>query len=82
MGLEPWTRYILGFSLGEKSPQWQESEKFIHRIQQGSDAIAKKTLLQDEVIMNDKPDERSAIVQLPAEMIPRITRVDRQAFRG
>ncbi len=82
MGLEPWTRYILGLSLGDKSPQWQESEKLVRRIQQTNGAIAKRLYSKDEVIVSDKPDDRFSTVPVPADIVQRITRADRHAFRA
>ncbi|HKV94722.1 MAG TPA: MBL fold metallo-hydrolase [Candidatus Angelobacter sp.] len=82
MGLEPWTQYLLGLSMHEGSPQLQESEKLLRRIQQSGNTIAKRLYCKDEIVVDDKPDDCSPIISVPAGSIPQIRRADRQAYRA
>lgn len=65
MGLEPWTRYILGLELTAESPQWQQSEKLISRIHTAGDSFAKRLFGREEIILKDQPDQGTLVMQVP-----------------
>lgn len=78
MGLEPWTRYILGLELTPDSPQWKESEKLITRVRDSGNVTAKRLFGKEEMILKNEPDEGSLLVRVSD--VPRSVKDEEEQF--